>query len=243
MTDIFTALALLLVVEGLLAAVFPDLMRTALARLALAPRDALFDKTVSNMQEVMARHGKVVLISDAAGIVDQATAALGMLTSGSISRTLYTLGRTAQDHQRGRELPWVALAAGVVPVLGIFAYPLQIAWASRADDDLQAQFMALLSLAEGNSFVTEKIYPERFMHVAELQRMGGVALGMVSDQIAAGRAKLGESAGVLWHLLDSWCSLVVVWCECIFNSVVVQAALRIILCACAEKQLRLLNSY
>ena len=31
---------------------------------------------------------------------------------------------------------------------------------------------------------------------AELQRMGGVALGMVSDQIAAGRAKLGESAGV-----------------------------------------------
>lgn len=38
--------------------------------------------------------------------------------------------------------------------------------------DLQAQFMALLSLAEGNSFVTEKVYPERFIHVAEMQRMG-----------------------------------------------------------------------
>ena len=38
--------------------------------------------------------------------------------------------------------------------------------------DLQAQFMALLSVAEGNSFVTEKIYPERFIHIAELQRMG-----------------------------------------------------------------------
>jgi UDP-N-acetylglucosamine 1-carboxyvinyltransferase len=37
--------------------------------------------------------------------------------------------------------------------------------------DLQAQFMALLTVAEGNSFVTEKIYPERFIHVAELQRM------------------------------------------------------------------------
>ncbi|MFV0490321.1 MAG: glutamine--fructose-6-phosphate transaminase (isomerizing) [Pseudorhodobacter sp.] len=34
----------------------------------LAPRDALFDKTVSNMQEVMARHGRVLLISDAEGI-------------------------------------------------------------------------------------------------------------------------------------------------------------------------------
>ncbi len=35
-----------------------------------APRDALFDKTVSNMQEVMARHGKVLLISDAPGLAE-----------------------------------------------------------------------------------------------------------------------------------------------------------------------------
>jgi len=34
----------------------------------LAPRDALFEKTVSNMQEVMARQGRVMLISDAAGL-------------------------------------------------------------------------------------------------------------------------------------------------------------------------------
>ncbi|MWB78908.1 glutamine--fructose-6-phosphate transaminase (isomerizing) [Pseudooceanicola sp. 216_PA32_1] len=34
----------------------------------MAPRDALYDKTVSNMQEVMARGGKVLLISDSAGI-------------------------------------------------------------------------------------------------------------------------------------------------------------------------------
>jgi glucosamine--fructose-6-phosphate aminotransferase (isomerizing) len=33
----------------------------------MAPRDRLFDKTVSNMQEVMARGGKVVLITDRAG--------------------------------------------------------------------------------------------------------------------------------------------------------------------------------
>jgi len=34
----------------------------------LAPKDALFDKTVSNMQEVMARKGKVILVSDADGL-------------------------------------------------------------------------------------------------------------------------------------------------------------------------------
>lgn len=38
--------------------------------------------------------------------------------------------------------------------------------------DVQAQLMSLLCLAEGNSVVTEKIYPERFLHVAELSRMG-----------------------------------------------------------------------
>ena len=35
--------------------------------IVMAPRDALFDKTVSNMQEVMARGGKVLLITDKAG--------------------------------------------------------------------------------------------------------------------------------------------------------------------------------
>jgi UDP-N-acetylglucosamine 1-carboxyvinyltransferase len=38
--------------------------------------------------------------------------------------------------------------------------------------DLQAQLMTLLCLADGNSAITEKIFPDRFMHVAELLRMG-----------------------------------------------------------------------
>ena len=38
--------------------------------------------------------------------------------------------------------------------------------------DLQAQVMALLSLADGNSMITEKIFPDRFLHVGELSRMG-----------------------------------------------------------------------
>ena len=38
--------------------------------------------------------------------------------------------------------------------------------------DLQAQLTALLCLADGNSVITEKIFPDRFMHIAELLRMG-----------------------------------------------------------------------
>ncbi len=38
--------------------------------------------------------------------------------------------------------------------------------------DMQAQFMALLSLAYGASMITESIFENRFMHVPELLRMG-----------------------------------------------------------------------
>lgn len=38
--------------------------------------------------------------------------------------------------------------------------------------DLQAQLVALLTRARGLSVITEKIYPDRFMHLGELNRMG-----------------------------------------------------------------------
>ncbi len=38
--------------------------------------------------------------------------------------------------------------------------------------DLQAQFMALMSVAQGASMITETIFENRFMHVPELARMG-----------------------------------------------------------------------
>jgi UDP-N-acetylglucosamine 1-carboxyvinyltransferase len=38
--------------------------------------------------------------------------------------------------------------------------------------DMQAQFMAVMSVAEGAAMVTETIFENRFMHVPELNRMG-----------------------------------------------------------------------
>jgi UDP-N-acetylglucosamine 1-carboxyvinyltransferase len=38
--------------------------------------------------------------------------------------------------------------------------------------DMQAQFMALNTVAEGTATITENIFENRFMHVQELQRMG-----------------------------------------------------------------------
>jgi UDP-N-acetylglucosamine 1-carboxyvinyltransferase len=56
--------------------------------------------------------------------------------------------------------------------------------------DLQAQFMTLLALARGNSVITEKIFPDRFMHVAELNRMAANLRKEGPSVIVAGVEKL-----------------------------------------------------
>ena len=38
--------------------------------------------------------------------------------------------------------------------------------------DMQAQMCALLSTTEGTSLITETVFPQRYMHIAELKRMG-----------------------------------------------------------------------
>jgi len=58
--------------------------------------------------------------------------------------------------------------------------------------DLQAQFMALQLLVDGRSPITEKIYPARFMHAAELQRMGAdIAIEGATATVAGGRPLSG----------------------------------------------------
>jgi glutamine---fructose-6-phosphate transaminase (isomerizing) len=63
--------------------------------IVIAPHDELFEKTVSNMQEVMARGGKVLLISDAAGLAraaDQAWATIEVPTADPfLAPLLYAL--------------------------------------------------------------------------------------------------------------------------------------------------------
>jgi len=56
--------------------------------------------------------------------------------------------------------------------------------------DLQAQFMALLSLTDGNSVIIEKVFPDRFMHVAELNRMAANLRKEGPAVIVAGVKKL-----------------------------------------------------
>ena len=56
--------------------------------------------------------------------------------------------------------------------------------------DLQAQMMALMCIVPGISVITEKIYPERFMHVSELNRMGAGIMLEGPSAIVSGRKNL-----------------------------------------------------
>ncbi len=56
--------------------------------------------------------------------------------------------------------------------------------------DLQAQYMALMTLAEGISFITETIFENRFMHTQELARMGANIRVEARQAIVAGVPEL-----------------------------------------------------
>ncbi len=73
--------------------------------------------------------------------------------------------------------------------------------------DMQAQFMALMTQAEGVSTVTENIFENRFMHVGELNRMGAhIAVNGRSAIVRGGTAL--QSAAVMCSDLRASAALV-----------------------------------
>ena len=73
--------------------------------------------------------------------------------------------------------------------------------------DMQAQFMALLTQANGDSTVTENIFENRFMHVQELNRMGANITVNGRTATVRGGAKL-QSAAVMCSDLRASAALV-----------------------------------
>jgi UDP-N-acetylglucosamine 1-carboxyvinyltransferase len=74
--------------------------------------------------------------------------------------------------------------------------------------DMQAQFMALNALAEGTATVIENIFENRFMHVAELQRMGADIELQGNTAIVTGREKLQGAQVMATDLRASACLLI-----------------------------------
>lgn len=74
--------------------------------------------------------------------------------------------------------------------------------------DLQAQFMSALTIADGVSTITERVFPERFMHVSELNRMGAQIYRSGSYAVIKGVKHL-EGAEVMASDLRASAALVI----------------------------------
>lgn len=103
--------------------------------------------------------------------------AAGAITSGKVTvrqvKPDTLLSVLCKFEEAGAELSigenWITLnMQGIRPqAVNIFTAPYP-----AFPTDMQAQFMAVNSIAEGSSSIIENIFENRFMHVQELQRMG-----------------------------------------------------------------------
>jgi UDP-N-acetylglucosamine 1-carboxyvinyltransferase len=73
--------------------------------------------------------------------------------------------------------------------------------------DLQAQYMALMTPAEGQAVITETIFANRFMHAQELARMGADIRIEGNRAVVTGPTRL-SGAGVIASDLRASASLV-----------------------------------
>jgi UDP-N-acetylglucosamine 1-carboxyvinyltransferase len=96
------------------------------------------------------------------GEIELRNATLDML--GAARETLEDAGVSLRQTDRGFV---AARANGILAGTDVMTRPFP-----GFATDLQAQFMAMMCVAEGASMITETIFENRFMHAPELSRMG-----------------------------------------------------------------------
>jgi UDP-N-acetylglucosamine 1-carboxyvinyltransferase len=103
------------------------------------------------------------------------------LVAGAICGQGVTVKRVVRDHVSsvtdaltacGYQIQWAENSITVSP--NGTSKPIELATEPYPGfpTDMQAQMCALLSTTEGISVITENVFPQRYMHVAELKRMG-----------------------------------------------------------------------
>ena len=103
------------------------------------------------------------------------------LVAGAIAGKGVTVKRVEPEHLRavtdalakcGFQINVGDHAISILPNGDASALELTTAPYPGFPTDMQAQMCALLSISKGTSSVTENVFPQRYMHVAELKRMG-----------------------------------------------------------------------
>ena len=76
-----------------------------------------------------------------AGLIDEFIFITWLIVGGPVYRTIYTSWRALQAAIAGQEIPWIAFLVGLIPTVGILAYPCQIIWSAKGKKQKIAQFI------------------------------------------------------------------------------------------------------
>ena len=109
--------------------------------------------------------------------------------------------------EMGARLEVAGQTIRVLRSVGLLARDIRTAPYPGFPTDLQAQFMSLATQVEGTSVIHEAIFENRFMHVAELRRMGADIHAEGRTAVVRGPARLSGAQVMATDLRASACLL------------------------------------
>ncbi len=124
------------------------------------------------------------------------------LCAGAIANSKITITNTNPKHMEAITLKLVEMGFGIestqetitiIPAKKIVSVDIETAEYPGFPTDMQAQFMALCTQADGTSIIDERLFENRFMHVSELSRMGAKIKLKGHSVTVEGRAVLNSA--------------------------------------------------
>jgi len=129
---------------------------------------------------IVGSYGKLLDMKDFRVIPDRIEAGT-YLCAGAITNSKITLTDTNPKHMEAITLKLMEMGFGIeetkdtitiIPAKKILPADIETTEYPGFPTDMQAQFMALCTQANGTSIIDERLFENRFMHVSELSRMG-----------------------------------------------------------------------
>lgn len=145
--------------------------------------------------------GKLLDIKDFTVIPDRIEAGT-YLCAGAITNSEITLTNVNPSHleavilkieQMGFKTKQTSDTITILPTKKILPSDIETLEYPGFPTDMQAQFMALCTQAEGTSIIDERLFENRFMHVSELSRMGAMIKLKGHSATVEGKAKLNAA--------------------------------------------------
>ena len=129
---------------------------------------------------IVGSYGKLLDFKDFKVIPDRIEAGT-YLCAGAITNSKITITNVNPKHMQSITLKLIQMGFGIeetedtitiTPAEKILPADIETTEYPGFPTDMQAQFMALCTQADGTSIIDERLFENRFMHVSELSRMG-----------------------------------------------------------------------